>query len=147
MTRFLRHAKRFGTELVFETASRDLDLADLGRLSAELQAVDRKWRCPLDGPAFALTLIDLGFRREAACRMAQISRATFYRHAGSGVRIIRRRDRPPIIELHADGGNRLPKEVAQRPIGRSEPALQSGESVSNGASPTDALRQLELVAA
>ena len=162
--RYVRQAKRFGTELVYETAAGDLDLLGLGRLSIELQAIGPKWKQPLDGVPFALTLIDGGATETAACRMAQVSIKTLRRWQRdpnrSAMRIIRRGDRPPIIEAHARSSVRPPgrmdwdllrtmvddegeplMEVPEKglPIAKSPnlpPSLQA-ISGTNGGSPTN----------
>jgi hypothetical protein len=112
VARYAKHAKRFGTELVFETAAADFGMTDLGRLSVELQRIDPNWKCPLAGVAFALTLIDHGTTDTAACRMAQITTRTLHRHRTdpnkTGISIVDRRNRSPIFELHASASTQPP---------------------------------------
>jgi hypothetical protein len=45
--RYVKHAERFGTEFVFETARDELSLRQLGYLSLQLQRIDSKWRLPI----------------------------------------------------------------------------------------------------
>ena len=79
---YRRHAERFGTECVFETAMCDLSAVPLGRLSLHLQRIDPEWRPePLDRSAFACQLIEAGVRRDRACEMAMVSARTVRRRA------------------------------------------------------------------
>jgi hypothetical protein len=43
---YIRHAKRFGTEAVYETAAGDLTRAELAALAEHLRRLDGKWRMP-----------------------------------------------------------------------------------------------------
>jgi hypothetical protein len=43
---YVRHAERFGTESVYETAAGDLTRADLFALAEHLRRLDRRWRMP-----------------------------------------------------------------------------------------------------
>jgi hypothetical protein len=42
---YVRHAERFGTDAVYETAAGDLTRAELA-LAEHLRRLDRKWRMP-----------------------------------------------------------------------------------------------------
>ncbi len=99
---YVRHAERFGTGEVFETACAELDARDLGRLSLRLQNIDPRWRPP-DAGSFALRLLSDDVPAADVCRMARISRQTLWR---------------------LRNGQDTPKSAP-------EPAFQSGESVSN----------------
>ncbi len=80
LSEYVRHAERFGCAGVFEAATRDLDAADLGRLSLRLQNLDAKWRMPrADRRRLALHLLAGGESVDRTCRIAQISRTTLWR--------------------------------------------------------------------
>lgn len=78
---FIRHAERYGSELVYETAAAGyLDPEQLGLLSLALQRLDRKWRLPpAQRAALALALAELRLPQARVCEMAQLSRATLHR--------------------------------------------------------------------
>ncbi len=99
---YVRHAERFGTGEVFETACAELDARNLGRLSLRLQNIDAKWKPP-DAGSFALRLLRDDVPTVDVCRMARISRQTLWR---------------------LRNGQDTPKLAP-------EPAFQSGESVSD----------------
>jgi hypothetical protein len=78
--RFARHAKRFGTECVFETAVEELEARDLGRLSQHLRRIDPKFRLPNDQRrALALALLEDGVDRKNVCWQTGASRSTLRR--------------------------------------------------------------------
>jgi hypothetical protein len=78
---FIRHAERFGTEFVYETALEHLkDPRELGLLSLALQRVDRHWRLERQQQAsLTLALYEAGIPTARICAMAQLSRRTLHR--------------------------------------------------------------------
>jgi hypothetical protein len=101
---YVRHAERFGGELVFETAGGlvwpfkpDLSIRQLGALSMRLQRLDPTWRLPkaedgkfevrgVDRALFALDLVAAGEPRDRACAAAMISRSTLQRELRESAR-------------------------------------------------------------
>jgi hypothetical protein len=78
---FIRHAERFGTKYVYETALEYLDdPRELGRLSLALQRVDLRWQLEREQRAsLALALHEAGVPTSRVCEMAQLSRRTLHR--------------------------------------------------------------------
>jgi hypothetical protein len=78
---FIRHAERFGSELVYETALDCLhDPHELGLLSLALQRMDRRWQlAPAQRIALARKLLSARLPLIRICDMAQLSRTTLYR--------------------------------------------------------------------
>lgn len=77
---FVRHAERFGSELVYDTAADYLEPDELGLLSLALQRIDRKWRLtPEQKRRLALALIESPLPDARICEMSQLHRATLHR--------------------------------------------------------------------
>jgi hypothetical protein len=72
---YVRHAERYGTEAIFETATEDLDVVALGRLACRLRHIERRWRCP-KRDWLVLGLLDAGVRDRQVCDWVGISRPT-----------------------------------------------------------------------
>jgi hypothetical protein len=100
MARYVRHAERFGTEMVYETAggltwpfAPELGVRELGALSLHLQRLDPRWRPPngpdvvelrgVDRVELAERLVAAGETVDRACRMAMVSRSTLSRRRTS----------------------------------------------------------------
>lgn len=82
LQQYIRHAERFGTECVFETAIADLDAESLGLLSLHLRRVDSRWRlASAQKRALGTALLEIrpSLKAERLCEMAQISQSTLYR--------------------------------------------------------------------
>ncbi len=136
---YLRHARRFGSELVFETAAGlvwpfepDLNVRELGALSLRLQHLDPTWRLPkaddgkfevhgVDRVLFALELVAAKCSRDDACAAAMISRATLQRE-------LRRSSRPPKWAASRE----VPVETQDVAKQAPEAAFPSGVDVSFG---------------
>jgi hypothetical protein len=125
---YIRHAERHGVELVFETAigltwpvRAELSDQQLGRLAAELRAIDPKWRLPRAESGFAIRPLEAG---DFAIRLiaAGIPEAAAARMAGISIRTLQRRQRP---------ARELLRQVQQVAESRSEPAFQSGVRATN----------------
>lgn len=77
---FVRHAERFGSELVYQTATDHLEPDELGLLSLALQRIDRKWRLtPREKTTLALALLESPLPDTRICEMSQLHRATVHR--------------------------------------------------------------------
>lgn len=77
---FVRHAERYGSELVYETALAYLEPEQLGLLSLALQRIDRYWKLGRAQQAWlALALDDAGVADAEICASAHLSRVTLYR--------------------------------------------------------------------
>lgn len=76
----VRHAERFGSELVYQTAADYLEPDELGLLSLALQRIDRKWRlAPHEKTTLALALLETPLPDARICEMSQLHRATLHR--------------------------------------------------------------------
>lgn len=119
---FIRHAERYGSECVYETAAEGhLDAQELGTLSLALQRIDRKWRLPYRRrAALALALCDIGLPHARVCEMAQVSRATLHR-------------------LRQDA-----QTVSEPAKGAPDSAQPCGGNVSSEPSPTSDTRRREM---
>jgi hypothetical protein len=88
LDQFVRHAERFGTEFVFETAAARLGSPDLGHLARHLRRIDRRWRLsPADRAALAAGLVVAGIKTVDIVDLAGVSYSTVasLRAAGRGV--------------------------------------------------------------
>ncbi len=81
LAEFVRHAERYGSELVYETAAEGyLEPEELGLLSLALRRLDRRWRLsPQQRRKLALALCERRLPLARVCEMAQLSRATLHR--------------------------------------------------------------------
>jgi hypothetical protein len=74
----VRHAERFGVELIYETAQElRLPAVELGHLARHLRRVDRRWRLsPADRHRLAWLLVAAGVKAADVAEMAAVSRST-----------------------------------------------------------------------
>ncbi|MDE3129624.1 MAG: hypothetical protein KGL16_00590 [Acidobacteriota bacterium] len=107
---FVRHAERYGSELVYETAAGHLEPKELGLLSLALQRLDRKWRlAPAQKTKLALALLETPLPLAQICEMSQLHRATLHRL---------RQEREQVrqaAETGADSAQPCGADVAQAP--------------------------------
>jgi hypothetical protein len=77
---FVRHAQRYRSELVYETAEGYLDWRELAALSLALQRIDRHWKLSRERQTrLALALDQAGLPDAEICASAQLSRTTLHR--------------------------------------------------------------------
>jgi hypothetical protein len=143
-TDYARHAERYGTELVFETAAglvepfrADLDDRELGYLSLRLQNLDPDWRLPKGehdrperDPVDGLMKAPGGFEVRgldgADFALRLVSAGVPERQAARMAMVSRR-----TIERRQRIARDLLREVASEAKSPPEPAFQSGESATN----------------
>lgn len=114
---FVRHAERYGSELVYETAAGFLEPEELGLLSLALQRLDRKWRlAPAQKTKLALALIETPLPVVRICEMSQLHRATLHR-----LRQEREQVRQP-AETAPDSAQPCAADVAQTPTPTTDTA-------------------------
>jgi hypothetical protein len=111
LAEFVRHAERYGSELVYETATQGyLEPEELGLLSLALQRLDRKWHlAPAQKTKLALALIESPLPVARICEMSQLHRATLHR-----LRQDREQVRQP-DETGADSAQPCAADVAETP--------------------------------
>jgi hypothetical protein len=118
LAEFVRHAERYGSELVYETAAAGyLEPEELGLLSLALQRLDRKWRlAPAQKTKLALALIDSPLPVARICEMSQLHRATLHRF---------RQEREQVrqaAETASDSAQPCAADVAQAPTPTTDTA-------------------------
>jgi len=107
---FIRHAERFGSELVYETAASYLEPDELGQLSLALQRLDRRWRLtPAQKTELALALSERHLPVAEIAEMAQLHRATVHRLRQEHTQL------PDLREPGSDSAQPCGADVAQRP--------------------------------
>ena len=81
LDQFIRHAERYGSELIYETAAAGyLDYREPAALSLALQRIDRRWKLSRDQQTrLALALDQTGLPDAEICASAQLSRTTLHR--------------------------------------------------------------------
>ncbi len=109
LAEFVRHADRFGSEFVYETAVEGyLEAEELGLLSLALQRLDQRWRlAPEQKTRLAVAVIASPVPVARICEMSQLHRATLHR-----VRREREQGRP-LAETRADSAQPSGADVAQ----------------------------------
>jgi len=75
---YVRHAERFGVEVIYETAAElNLEPRDLGHLARHLRRVDRRWRLsPTNRHRLAGLLVAAGVKAADVAEMAAVPRST-----------------------------------------------------------------------
>jgi hypothetical protein len=135
---YVRHARKFGIEGVFETlAQQTRNPHVLAEAVRELRTIDPKWQLPKPAAiVLAQRLVIEGYSEAAACRNVGIDKRTLRAHPQPV--------RPPIREYHADGSTwpvqQVPRDVVHMPKWAPNGAAQSGVCEQNGRPPTDDLR-------
>jgi hypothetical protein len=115
LAEFVKHAERFGSELVYETATGYLEPDELGLLSFALQRVDRKWRlAPDQKKELALALSDLQLPVAEIAEMAQLHRATVHRLRQEHTQL------PDLAEAGSDSAQPGGADVAHAPTPASD---------------------------
>ena len=115
LAEFVRHAERFGSELVYDTAADYLEPDERGLLSLALQRIDRKWRLtPGQKRTLALALLESPLPDARICEMSQLHRATLHRLRQEGDHA----DQPAQAAL--DSAQPCGSDVAHRPTAATD---------------------------
>lgn len=77
LAQYVRHAERFGTEFVFETARFELEPVEMGHLAKHLRRIDKRWSLSKeDREGLLVALIDGGVSDKNIREMVGVSQPT-----------------------------------------------------------------------